>query len=89
MKYQIPNTLREHRKRSGLLQSDVAFILGLGKRGADRILRWEKGYSCPNTENMLKLSILYGVEPRELYPELAKSIRQYLENIKVLKKGRK
>lgn len=74
----IPNSLRLHRKGTGLRQADVAEILGLGKRGADRILRWEKGYVLPNFTNLLKLSILYSVAPEELYGDLVKTFRKEL-----------
>lgn len=72
----IPNDLRLYRKRASLTQSDVAAILGLGKRGADRILRWEKGYALPNFKNLLKLSILYNVLPEQLYAKLISKLRK-------------
>lgn len=89
MNSRISNTLRTHRKRTGLTQSDVAKILGLGKRGADRILRWEKGYSLPNLKNLIKLSLLYGVVPEAFYPDLIKKFRKLLSKELKAKKASK
>ena len=61
----IPNTLREHRKRVNLKQSDVAEALGF--KSTDRISRWEKGLTYPHVVNLFKLAKLYGVMPHELY----------------------
>lgn len=64
----IPNTLREHRKRVGLRQSDVAKQLGFAS--SDRISRWEKGLSYPCVINLFKMAKLYGVSAEELYNDI-------------------
>jgi transcriptional regulator with XRE-family HTH domain len=61
----VPNTLREHRKRAGLKQIEVAQKLGL--KSSDRISHWEKGQAMPNVGNLFKLAELYKVQPAELY----------------------
>lgn len=53
----IANLLRKYRKTRGLLQKDVARVLGL--RSSTVVSRWEKGLSAPNLKNLLKLAILY------------------------------
>ena len=64
----IPNTLRHHRERLGLLQSDVAKHLGFAS--TDRISRWENGLAVPHIANLFRLAKIYGVTPMDLYPEL-------------------
>ena len=78
MNKRIPNTLRMHRKGTGLRQIDVAQILGLGKRGDDSILRWERGYAFPTIINLFKLSALYNVLPEDLYPDFVKVLKKEL-----------
>ena len=68
----IPNTLREHRKRAGLLQIDIAQKLGFTT--TERISRWEKGLTYPHVINLFKLAKLYGVTAEELYGENTSSI---------------
>ena len=63
----IPNTLREHRKRVGLLQIEVAQKLGV--TSSERISKWEKGLTYPHVVNLFKLARLYGVPAETLYIE--------------------
>jgi transcriptional regulator with XRE-family HTH domain len=89
MDHQIPNSLRFYRKRAGLTQQEVAQILGLGKRGDDSIMRWEKGYRLPNVINWFKLSILYKVSPEELYTEFFKEMgKDFAKKVKRKKSGK-
>jgi transcriptional regulator with XRE-family HTH domain len=62
----IPNNLKECRKKAGLTQYDVMIKLGL--KSMDRISKWERGRKYPSVPNLLKLSSLYQVDPKELYP---------------------
>jgi transcriptional regulator with XRE-family HTH domain len=62
----IPNTLREHRKRAGLRQRDVANKLNI--LGVDRISRWERGLAYPSVPNLFKLAEVYNVPVEFLYP---------------------
>jgi transcriptional regulator with XRE-family HTH domain len=64
----IPNTLREHRKKAGLTQLQVAHQLNF--RSSDRISRWEKGLTYPHVVNLFKMAKLYGVKAEELYTAL-------------------
>lgn len=64
----IPNNLRDHRQKAGLLQADVAKALGFAS--TDRISHWEKGRAVPHLVNLFKLAALYQVFPHELYPSL-------------------
>ena len=71
MKPKIPNTIKEHRERLGLLQMDVADKLGI--LSSDRISRWENGTAYPHLINLFKIASLFQVKPHELYPELLKT----------------
>ena len=62
----IPNTLKEHRKRAGLRQRDVADVLGM--KSTDRISRWEKGLVHPHLKFLLKMAAIYGVCIGKLFP---------------------
>ncbi len=66
----FPNSLREQRTKAGLLQRDVAKLLGLDC--ADRLSRWENGQAVPSIVNLFKLASIYKIEPHLLYPELYK-----------------
>ena len=61
----IPNTLREHRRKMKLTQTQVAQALGL--QCTDRISKWEQGLTYPHIVNLFKLAKLYGVQVEELY----------------------
>lgn len=67
-----PNSLRKYRKAAGLLQQDVARVLGLN--GCERISKWENGAAIPKLKSLFNLAILYKVPPQELYDELYQSI---------------
>ncbi len=64
----IRNNLREHRKRLGLTQRQVADYLGF--ESSDRISRWEKGLTYPHIINLGNLCKLFIVPAVDLYPDL-------------------
>lgn len=70
----VPNKLRFHRKKAGLLQKDVAQALGLDC--ADRISHWENGIAMPNIVNLFRLTAIYGVLPHDLYLELHEAAKE-------------
>ena len=74
MEHRMPNSLRFYRERAGLTQQEVARRLGLGKRGDDSVMKWERGDYFPSVENWFKLSVLYKVSPEELYSKLLKEL---------------
>jgi|GEM_PF-1532660 len=73
----FPNELKRMRKEAGLLQSDVANLLG--HTSTDRISHWEKGLAAPSVVNLFKLSILFGVPAEELYAGLHASVFESLK----------
>lgn len=62
---QIKNNLRFYRHQVGLLQNEIAELLGF--KGADRISKWEQGLAYPSLLNLFKLAKFYGVKTEELY----------------------
>jgi transcriptional regulator with XRE-family HTH domain len=72
--FKIPtsNKLKECRMKARLTQFDA--MLKLGVRSTDRISKWENGTRLPNLINLFKLAEIYGVTPKELYPEIAQVI---------------
>jgi DNA-binding XRE family transcriptional regulator len=85
MEHRMPNSLRLYRKRAGLTQEEVAQVLGLGKRGADSVMQWEKGYHFPNITNWFKLAALYDVMPEDLYKGLFKNLgKDFRKKVKLL-----
>lgn len=63
MKAEIAKRLYEYRKAAGLSQEQVAEKLGVSRQA---VSKWECAESTPDTENLIKLAILYGVTVDEL-----------------------
>ncbi len=68
MHIKYPNTLKEHRIKSGLTQKEVAAILGM--QCEDRISHWERGQSMPSVRNLLKLGEIYKINLFKVYEHL-------------------
>ena len=54
----IGERIAEERKKKGMTQEDMAEKLNLSRQA---ISKWESGASFPDTENLLKLSLLFSV----------------------------
>jgi transcriptional regulator with XRE-family HTH domain len=67
----IPNALKQH--RIGLSQMEVAKQFGF--KDKTWISHWERGDALPNLISTIKLSKLYNVPIKELFPGLWKGIR--------------
>ncbi len=84
-----PNYLKVYRKRSGLIQEDIAFILDLPDYS--NISRYEKGQRTPSIELLLVYHHLFDV-PIELFFEQdseiikARLIPRLIELLSLLKK---
>lgn len=66
MEPRIPNYLRTHRKRSGLTQDELAFLLG-GHTGS-QITKYERRTRTPTFRSVLACQVIFGKPPRELFP---------------------
>jgi transcriptional regulator with XRE-family HTH domain len=61
----LPNYLRTHRKRSGLTQDEVAYLLGV--RSGSKVSRYERLTRKPTLENLFALQVVYRVVPHMLF----------------------
>jgi transcriptional regulator with XRE-family HTH domain len=68
MSRRLENYLRAHRKRSGLSQDDVAFLLGT--RSGTRVSRYESFARTPALRTALGLAALYRTAAAELFAGL-------------------
>jgi transcriptional regulator with XRE-family HTH domain len=64
----VKNYLRTHRKRSGLRQDDIAFLLDLN--GGYGISRYERLERIPSLDTAFGMQVLFDTLPHELYPGL-------------------
>jgi DNA-binding XRE family transcriptional regulator len=71
--------LKVIRRKAGYTQRRVARMLG--HSNAVTLSQWENEKSMPSGTNLIKLCILYGKQPHELYPEYCERIEQYFRFI--------
>jgi transcriptional regulator with XRE-family HTH domain len=64
--YRLDSYLRSHRKKSGLTQREVAFLLGAGRTGA-QVSRHEKHRRAPRLREVFGYETIYGVPAGELF----------------------
>jgi transcriptional regulator with XRE-family HTH domain len=74
-----PNRLKVIRQNAGYAQQEVARLLGHDNSNA--LCAWEKEHTMPSGINLIKLCIIYGRTPRELYPEYYKRVIQELDGL--------
>jgi transcriptional regulator with XRE-family HTH domain len=90
MSPQLPNYLRANRKRLGLSQEEIAFLLG-ALNGA-KVCRYERFVRQPSLETALACEVIFQKSIRELFLGLYKEIeRDVIERARVLahKTGRR
>jgi len=61
----LDNYLRTHRKRSGLSQAELAFLLGC--QSGTKVSRYERQARIPTLETALACSAVFGISPEELF----------------------
>jgi transcriptional regulator with XRE-family HTH domain len=61
----LHNYLRTYRKRSGLSQDEVAFLLGVSH--GTKVSRYEHGGRIPRLESILAYELVFGVPVRGLF----------------------
>jgi len=74
----IPNNLRRCRKGRGFTQVYVARKLDL--KSTAMISRWESGRCFPETENLIDLAAILGVQLEKLYWDYVQERRQILND---------
>jgi transcriptional regulator with XRE-family HTH domain len=83
--HQLPNYIRVHRKRLGLSQNEVAFLLGW--RNASHPYRYEHFSRMPTLRTALALAVIFRVPVQELfsgeYQEVEKAVCRQSQRLKV------
>ncbi len=73
----LENYLRTYRKRSGLTQQEVAFLLGC-ETGA-QVSRYEKRHRLPPLETALACEAIFGIPIAELFAGMRRSVGRDIE----------
>lgn len=71
-KNRLPNYLRAHRKRLGLSQAEVAFLLGA--EGGAKMCRYEKFSRIPTLETALACEVIFKKPASELFAGLYQQV---------------
>jgi transcriptional regulator with XRE-family HTH domain len=65
MSRKLPNYLRTYRKRFGLSQKELSFLLGVKR--SEKVCRYEKFQQVPNLKTALAFQAVFGVPVAELF----------------------
>src|SRR2546427_6874983 len=65
MSHKLQNYLRTYRKRSGLSQDEVAFLLGC--QSGTKVSRYERFSRKPSLETLFAYETVFGAPARELF----------------------
>ena len=80
----LNNYLRSYRRRTGLSQSDVAFLLG--SHNEAQVSRYEKGHHLPPLRTALAYTAIFGVSLGELFSCIKLGVeKELLPRIKELR----
>ena len=71
----FPNRLWRARKRRGLGQKQVAFLI---EKTIDEVSRYERGIHLPELQTLLALEIIYGMPLHLLFRELYEQVRAHI-----------
>lgn len=69
----LPNYLRMYRKRMGLTQSDLTYLLGRAHRS--KISRYERGVRIPTLRTIIALEIVFGAPMEKLFAGIYGEVR--------------
>ncbi len=72
--HQLENYLKTYRRKSGLTQREVAFLLGW-KNGA-QLSRYEKGHTLPPLRTALAYQAIFKIPVAELFAGIRSSVDQ-------------
>jgi transcriptional regulator with XRE-family HTH domain len=73
----LENYLRTYRKRSGLNQEEVAFLLG--RETGAQVSRYEKRHRLPSLATALACEAIYGVPVAELFAGIRQRVGKGVE----------
>ena len=65
MSHKLENYLRTYRKRSGLSQDEVAYLLGC--QNGTKVSRYERFARKPSLETLFAYEVVFGAPARELF----------------------
>lgn len=65
MSRRLPNYLRTYRKRMGLTQFEVSFLMG--RKGGSKLCRYENRRCVPNAYSLFALEVILGTPVEELF----------------------
>jgi len=83
MAHRLPNYLRTHRKRAGLSQDEVAYLLGC--RSGAKVSRYERLARRPSLETAFAYEAVFGVPARELFAGIFEKVeREVVKRARVL-----
>src|SRR5881628_703008 len=81
--HRLPNYLKTHRKRAGLSQDEVAFLLGC--RSGAKVSRYERLARRPSLETAFAYEAVFGVPARELFAGVYEKVeREVVKRARVL-----
>src|SRR2546422_855228 len=77
MAHRLPNYLRTHRKRAGLSQDEVAYLLGC--RSGAKVSRYERLARRPSLETAFAYEAVFGVPARELFAGVYEKVEEQIK----------
>jgi transcriptional regulator with XRE-family HTH domain len=72
----LKNYLRTHRRRFGLSQSDVAYLLGCESADQAKVARYERLATLPSLKTALAYEVLFDVPVAKLFAGLYKQVER-------------
>ncbi len=78
MAHKLDNYLKTHRKRAGLTQDEVAFLLGY--KNGTKISRLEKSICQPDFRTALALQVFFGTPANEIFPGIFSKVETEVSN---------
>jgi transcriptional regulator with XRE-family HTH domain len=78
MSYKLENYLRTYRKRSGLSQDEMAFLLGC--QNGTKVSRYERFARKPNLETLFAYEVVFGASARELFAGVYQKVEKRILN---------
>jgi transcriptional regulator with XRE-family HTH domain len=78
MSHKLENYLRTYRKRSGLSQDVVAFLLGC--QAGTKVSRYERFARKPSLETLFAYEVVFGAPARELFSGAYQKVEKKILN---------
>jgi len=74
MSHKLPNYLRAYRKRAGLTQDEVAYLLGC--RSGAKVSRYERFARQPSLETVFAYEVIFRTPARELFAGVSHTVER-------------